>query len=551
MDAQIAADPPVADHTPEPRARLSREPEEPSAERAFSEERAEPRVRLPGERSAQERFGECSEEPPLTTGGLLSEPTPNRRPPDDEPGVVRDSVGARRMRWWKRRQILLVGAVVIALGAAGAGAFLVSPYSRIYPAPQMASTIRHWAAEAGIELPEPLAPAASLADVPVSSAEPVVREKYQPKKKDAQLQELLGFRESRRVPESSPNEGQPQRESATPAVTPAGNLPVVVPASVAPEHDRSTSGRDEPPPGYVPSEPGSRPLSPPAVGGAEPPTEAAAASSASASQSLVAAAPRDATAAIVASLPKPAETTSSSPMAQPPAAVATGAEAPPPASPGAASSPGTSAADPVKTAGELRPAPLAPQEQVQVLELVTQIAAMVRDLRAQDAQLRVDFGKAAAENAARIGDFERRLALAEARHAVSAARDAGESPPAFPTEQTPGHFVPGVEAHGAGSSSATSVPAPPPPPSSVAAVPVRLTRAETAVGRRDQDAIKRYRVQAASPGLALLAEIDRGGGDGAQRQVLVGDTIPGYGRIKAIGQRGTAWVVETEHGNIQ
>jgi hypothetical protein len=61
---------------------------------------------------------------------------------------------------------------------------------------------------------------------------------------------------------------------------------------------------------------------------------------------------------------------------------------------------------------------------------------------------------------------------------------------------------------------------------------------------------KRYRVQAASPGLALLAEIDRGG-DGAQLEVLVGDTIPGYGKITSIGQRGTAWVVTTEHGNIQ
>jgi hypothetical protein len=49
----------------------------------------------------------------------------------------------------------------------------------------------------------------------------------------------------------------------------------------------------------------------------------------------------------------------------------------------------------------------------------------------------------------------------------------------------------------------------------------------------------------------LLAEIDRGGGDGAQLEVLVGDTIPGYGKITSIGQRGTAWVVTTEHGNIQ
>jgi len=61
----------------------------------------------------------------------------------------------------------------------------------------------------------------------------------------------------------------------------------------------------------------------------------------------------------------------------------------------------------------------------------------------------------------------------------------------------------------------------------------------------------RYRVQAASPGLAMLAEVDRGGGEGAQFEVLVGDKIPGYGKVTSIGQRGTAWVVATEHGDIQ
>jgi hypothetical protein len=62
---------------------------------------------------------------------------------------------------------------------------------------------------------------------------------------------------------------------------------------------------------------------------------------------------------------------------------------------------------------------------------------------------------------------------------------------------------------------------------------------------------KIYRVQAASPGLALLAQVDRGGGDGAQMQVVVGDTVPEYGRVKSIAQKGTAWVVTTEHGAIQ
>ena len=81
--------------------------------------------------------------------------------------------------------------------------------------------------------------------------------------------------------------------------------------------------------------------------------------------------------------------------------------------------------------------------------------------------------------------------------------------------------------------------------------PVAVTPVAAALPASDKGPAKRYRVQAASPGLALLAEIDRGGGDGAQLEVLVGDTVPGYGKITSIGQRGTAWVVTTEHGNIQ
>jgi hypothetical protein len=60
----------------------------------------------------------------------------------------------------------------------------------------------------------------------------------------------------------------------------------------------------------------------------------------------------------------------------------------------------------------------------------------------------------------------------------------------------------------------------------------------------------KYRVQAASPGLAMLAEVDRGGGDGAQVQVTVGDDLPGYGKVKSVSQRGTSWVVTTEKAVI-
>ena len=62
--------------------------------------------------------------------------------------------------------------------------------------------------------------------------------------------------------------------------------------------------------------------------------------------------------------------------------------------------------------------------------------------------------------------------------------------------------------------------------------------------------VQRYRVQAASPGLAMLAAIDRAGDESAQLQVALGDTVPGYGRVKAVVQQGTTWVVKTERGTI-
>jgi hypothetical protein len=59
----------------------------------------------------------------------------------------------------------------------------------------------------------------------------------------------------------------------------------------------------------------------------------------------------------------------------------------------------------------------------------------------------------------------------------------------------------------------------------------------------------RYRVQAASPGLAMLAEVTEAGVE--RRQVAVGDVVPGYGRILRIAQRGAAWVVVTDKGTIE
>jgi len=61
----------------------------------------------------------------------------------------------------------------------------------------------------------------------------------------------------------------------------------------------------------------------------------------------------------------------------------------------------------------------------------------------------------------------------------------------------------------------------------------------------------RYRVQAASPGLAMLADMDRSGEESKPIQVSVGGQLPGFGRVIKISQHGTSWVVQTEKGAIQ
>jgi hypothetical protein len=162
--------------------------------------------------------------------------------------------------------------------------------------------------------------------------------------------------------------------------------------------------------------------------------------------------------------------------------------------------------------------------------MMAQLGAQLRDLRVQVAQVQRDYGKGAADIRAQIADLERRVAMSEAARAVAAAT--------APLE------VPGDVAPAPASSSA--------PAQRMAPAPPVMLASATAPARAPGPALRtRYHVQAASPGMAFLAEVDRSGDEGAQLEVAVGDTIPGYGAVRSIGQRGTAWVVATEHGDIQ
>ena len=370
-----------------------------------------------------------------------------------------------------RRNALLTSALVL---TAAAGLALLLTHGS---PPRVAVKANGVAAPPGVK--QPLAPAASLANVPLPASGPVVRPAYKPVPKDQQVAELLSL--------------QPGQAGAP---KPGAGAAEAGPRQTAPgQPSQASHGAEKPPPGYVPSEPGS--------------------AAAETFQAASAAAPADTAAA--SATPAHTDGSREPPPAAAPAQSLVGSVF---AAFHTAEPPVVSHGDVVKAAHDLQAAPMTPPEQVQVLGLVTEMAALVHDLREQDAQLRGDLQKTTADTTARLGDFERRIALAEARSAVSAARDAGAASPT-------------------------------PMPGAAPAKPVVLTRAEAALPLPDTGPAKRYRVQAASPGLALLAEVDRGGGDGAQIQVNVGESVPGYGKVTAIGQKGTGWVVTTEHGVIQ
>ena len=228
----------------------------------------------------------------------------------------------------------------------------------------------------------------------------------------------------------------------------------------------------------------------------------------------------------VAALPPspPAEAAAAPPAPVRPAVPAEAAPASPPAAAPSSVAP-TSAPvapnppDAADVAVTLRPALMTPQAQVDVLALVTQMGALVRDMRDENAALRSKVEMLTETVQGRTTDFEQRLNLAEARNSVAAAMGAGHRPVVTPILSTPG----------------------------AAGGVTRAVAAAPGTARTVRD----YRVQAASPGLAVLADVNTPPGQAAGLQVKKGEMVPGVGRVVSIALRGTAWVVQTDHGVIQ
>ena len=194
--------------------------------------------------------------------------------------------------------------------------------------------------------------------------------------------------------------------------------------------------------------------------------------------------------------------------------------------------------DPMVVAATLQAAPMSTAQQVEVLNVVTELGTLLRNQRAENTQLREDVQQMRERLDTQLNDYARRLALAEARGAVSAAMGAGTPTVGTPTAVTPTSIT----------VMATMPPAPGPALRGTRTVAVPPTPAAPAAA---QEAPRRYRVQAASPGLAMLAEVDRTGDAGNLLQVSIGDDVPGYGKVKSIAQQGAAWVLTAERGTIR
>ena len=187
--------------------------------------------------------------------------------------------------------------------------------------------------------------------------------------------------------------------------------------------------------------------------------------------------------------------------------------------------------DPVAVVALLQAAPMSAPEQIEVLNEVARLAIIVRDIRAENVALKAKVQSTSDRVDVAVADFTRRLSLSEAHGSIDAAMSDASATSSSAQSRAGGQPGYGGGSAGGlrGAPSATRIVN----PSIVAPGPAAQVR---------------YRVTAASPGMAMLALIDRSGGDGAQIQVAVGDQVPGYGRITAIQQRGAAWVVQTDKG---
>ena len=163
----------------------------------------------------------------------------------------------------------------------------------------------------------------------------------------------------------------------------------------------------------------------------------------------------------------------------------------------------------------------AEKAETHTLEKIAELGALVTRLTGQvkDLQDKVQTLSTGADE--KFADLTRRVALGEANRAVASAENAGAAGSAAQAQAQEKGSADGSEAR-------------------------ERTRMKVAAA----DVKRNYRIQAASPGLAMLAAVD-GSPDDRPVEVAIGTELPGYGKVVSIEQHGEAWVVKADRGSIE
>ncbi len=180
------------------------------------------------------------------------------------------------------------------------------------------------------------------------------------------------------------------------------------------------------------------------------------------------------------------------------------------------------------------PKQISPAQETELYSMITEIATLVHQTRMELAGVLNQQKKSVGAVEARLMDFERRLNLGEATRALKEAQSVSITTEALASAPIP---------------NPAALDAKPGKPPMKGQVTASLSPGEAV--NAPVASPPRYRVQAASPGLAMLADMDRSGEESKPIQVSVGGQLPGFGRVTKISQHGTSWVVQTEKGAIQ
>ena len=170
---------------------------------------------------------------------------------------------------------------------------------------------------------------------------------------------------------------------------------------------------------------------------------------------------------------------------------------------------------------------LSAAQQMSLYQLVTQLGSLERNDEIRQAVLAGQVQQLTLMVSGKMADYDRRLSMLEAQTAVSRAVQAASSTTVSTEIAKTLAPPPSASQNPSAPASGTAYPAT--APSGAPATPVQ------------------YRVQAASPGLAMLSAP----GGGQPIEVQTGDTIPGYGKVLGVVQQGASWIVQTQSGNIE